>query len=631
MKTIEDMKPPTLIFFLCCLSLGTASAQTPQNVGDTTDGSRATAVHRIKLYDEFDHVIKLDDTPVMPFSPKETCRKCHDYDKIRKGWHFNAADSNAHVGRVGEPWILVDPWAATQIPLSYRRRSGTFLPGSVGLSTLQFVSRFGRHLPGGGVAESDSAQDRSDFMRWQVSGNLDVNCQSCHNADPSQSQSEYGVQVLRQNFRWAATAASGFAMMQGSAGEMPDNFDIYSAVPPEKSNVLPPTIQYDRSRFDPVGRVLFQVPRKIPPEQCYFCHSSKVIGSAQTQRWEMEGDVHLAAGMTCVDCHRNGLDHLMVRGYEGEAEETGRSGASSLTCRGCHLRNDGESISQFGRSGAPHPEHAGLPPVHLEKLACTACHSGPWPSDNAMRVKTSRAHGLGIPRINKADDALPHIVTPVYAKQQNGTYAPHNLFWPAFWAYERNDTLQPVSPEMVRPIVREIFQQDTTRTVGSWPMLREGDILAVLRQLQQLDSTRGTPLYVSAGKIFVITPEGSLATREHSAAQPYAWPIAHDVRPKAQSLGIRGCSDCHAAGSPFFFGSVAIASPYFSRGDTVTGMTQYQDQSAVFPWLFSMSFLFRPGLKLVIIVSFAVIALVVLIYVVRGFAHFIQTLSAEEE
>jgi len=52
-------------------------------------------------------------------------------------------------------------------------------------------------------------RDLNDYMRWQVSGMLPVNCQSCHNADPGQSQAEYGVQVMRQNFRWAAAASSG--------------------------------------------------------------------------------------------------------------------------------------------------------------------------------------------------------------------------------------------------------------------------------------------------------------------------------------------------------------------------------------------------------------------------------------
>jgi hypothetical protein len=217
-----------LALLVSALYGGRVIAQTQENVGDVADGNRSVPVHLIKIYDEFDHVIKLDDRPLMPFSPRQTCRKCHDYEKIRHGWHFNAADSVAP-GRRGEPWILVDRQGATQIPLSYRSWPGTHAPSSVGLSTFGFIKTFGRHLPGGGVGEKESAQDLNDYMRWQVSGGLDINCQSCHNGDPGQSQAEYGVQVLRQNFRWAATAGSGFSTVQGSAGEMPDNFECSSS------------------------------------------------------------------------------------------------------------------------------------------------------------------------------------------------------------------------------------------------------------------------------------------------------------------------------------------------------------------------------------------------------------------
>jgi hypothetical protein len=39
------------------------------------------------------------------------------------------------------------------------------------------------------------------------------------------------------------------------------------------------------------------------------------------------------------------------------------------------------------------------------------------------------------------------------------------------------------------------------------------------------------------------------------------WPIAHDVRPAAQSLGVRNCEDCHSPDLPFFFGKVQVDSP----------------------------------------------------------------------
>jgi hypothetical protein len=410
---------------------------------------------------------------------------------------------------------------------------------------------------------------------------------------------------------------------------MPDNFDLYSAVPPEKSEFLPPTVTYNKSRFDVAGKVLFNVPRKMPPVQCSFCHSSKVIDPRRPDRWEAEEDVHIAAGMTCVDCHRNGLDHQMTRGYEGEAEVTGRPAASSLTCKGCHLGSDDGGVPAEGRRGAPRPLHLGIPPVHFDKLACTACHSGPWPSANTLRVKTSRAHSLGIPKADKADDALPQIMTPVFARQADGKYAPHNIFWPAFWAYRKQNLIEPAATDLVRPLVAEIFAKDTTRTLGRWPVLRDADILYVLRRLHEQDSTC-IPVYISAGKLFQIGSGGKLETIYQEAAGPYLWPIAHDVRPKAQSLGIRGCADCHATDAPFYFGSVVKASPYIVESDSMTRMTKYQDKSAVSAWLFSMSFLFRPGLKALIILSFVLIALVVLIYTMRGLAHIIRILAEEE-
>ena len=618
-----------LLILLCALTGGTTLARPQENVGDIPDGNRSTQVHLIKIYDEFDHVIKQDDRPVLPFSPKNTCRKCHDYEKIRHGWHFNAADSGVSPGRPGEPWILVDPGALTQIPLSYRNWRGTYRPYDVGLSSLKFLATFGHHVPGGSVGEKE--RELNDYMRWRVSGTLEVNCQSCHNGDPGQSQAEYGIQVLRQNFRWAATAGSGFATVQGSAAEMPDSYDQYSAVPPEKSDILPPTVTYNSSRMDPSGRVLFNVPRKMPAAQCAFCHSSKVIDPARPERWEADEDVHMAAGMLCIDCHRNGIDHRIIRGYEGESESRDQPPVGSFTCRGCHLGSTGESAPLEGRRGAPRPAHLGIPPVHFERLACTACHSGPWPDATTYRVKTSRAHALGIPKADRADDALPHIASPVFAQQSDGTFAPHNIFWPAFWGFERNSIIVPIGPDRIRPLVTVILGRDTTRRTGRWPVVREPEILEILHLARGLDSAAGDPVYVSGTVTYAIGPGGTLTRTRQDAARAYAWPIAHDVRPKAQSLGIRGCTDCHDTGAPFHFGTVKVASPFVASADSLTRMTDYQDVSRISAWFFSMSFLFRPGLKAVIILCFLLIAAVVLLQTMRGLAHIIRKLAAGEK
>jgi hypothetical protein len=41
-------------------------------------------------------------------------------------------------------------------------------------------------------------------------------------------------------------------------------------------------------------------------------------------------------------------------------------------------------------------------------------------------------------------------------------------------------------------------------------------------------------------------------------ATPYLWPLAHDVRPATQALGVRGCTDCHATNAPIDYGHTVL-------------------------------------------------------------------------
>jgi hypothetical protein len=289
-----------LLFFLVA---GTnLFAQVPPKIGDLSDGSRATPVHLIQLLDEDSSVIRLDEQPLLPFSPKFTCGgKCHDYEQIKHGWHFNSADSIDSSGRPGTPWIYVDQQTFTQIPLSFRHWPGVYTPRQAGLSILQFIQIFGRQMPGGGAGEQENIRELADLFRWQVSGNLEINCLGCHNAEPTQDPAEYAAQTARQNFRWAATAASGIAVVRGSAKAMPDNYDLYWGAAPDQPQDLPPQVVYDAGRFKRRQEIFFNITRDIPNRNCYFCHSLTVIDSNRTERWQLGQDVHLAAGLKCVD------------------------------------------------------------------------------------------------------------------------------------------------------------------------------------------------------------------------------------------------------------------------------------------------------------------------------------------
>jgi hypothetical protein len=448
-------------------------------IGDESDGSRAGAVHLIGLLDESGATISAGEDQAQPFSTRQTCGVCHTYEQISKGWHFNAVDANVSAGRAGEPWIYVDADTAMQVPLSYRAWPGTFKPEQLGLSPLGFVKLFGRHTPGGGAGELDS-ESPDEIMRQFVSGKLEVNCLSCHNTSYGQNQAEYASQVMRQNYRWAPTGACEFASVKGAAASQADTYD------PLVSDAI--AVKYHPGTFGYKNRVLFDIVREVPNERCYFCHSEKIVTPNGSEKWAVEEDVHIAAGLRCVDCHRNGPDHDIIRGHEGERRPSHDSLAGVFTCRGCHLGSQ-SAVPTAGRLGAPKPKHAGIPPIHFEKLTCTACHSGPWPGGKTYRSKTSRAHALGTFFANKADDALPHIVTPVSAKQDDGKIAPHRLLWPAFWATMKDQAVGPIELEVVKQTLVPVIGESPSS--GGWSSLTAEQITEALPASSNSRSIRG--------------------------------------------------------------------------------------------------------------------------------------------
>lgn len=640
---------------LCLLSMflqpAPAATSAEKVILNRGDGTRAPAVHRIPLYAEAEpgqkrEKITAKTDPALPFSMRGTCSECHvyehTYDVIRKGWHFNATEPNVPAGRPGQPWIHVDAAMGTQIPLSYRAWPGTFRPEQVGLGPFKFAVEFGRHMPGGGVGEVET-KDQAEIPRQMVSGTLEINCLSCHDADAADDQAEYAANVEKQNFRWAATASVGFAAMTGSAEKMKDTYDYTMPDTVTEAELIPqiPTVTYRANTFDHKDNVFFNVSGKISSERCYFCHSDINVDKYGTQRWEADEDVHLAAGLACVDCHREGLEHNTIRGYEGE--NNANAVAARSTCRGCHL-GDESGPPLGGRLGAPVPKHKGIPAVHFERLSCTACHSGPWPESEATRCKTSQAHALGTHNVNKAPNALPHIEYPVFAKAAGGIEAyaggslvlaggkitPHKLIWPAYWGMlSKDNKVQPVELATVTNTVGGVLKGVTAPRTGDWAPLKEEQIAQALKALG--GSAEQKPVYVTGGLLYRLGDDGKLLPpQKHPAAAAYMWPIAHNVRPAAQSLGVGKCTVCHSTNSAFFFGNVAADSPVASvKG---VGMKQYEFQQAPHgrTWAFAASFVFRPWFKGVAIGSVAVIGIVLLLYGLKALGAIAKVLAEQE-
>ena len=655
-KDVDTLKK--VLFAGLCLSLvlawsivaGFAAEPATKAVTTRGDGTRTPGVHRLPLYAEAepgkqgDKITKETD-PALPFSMRGTCSECHiykhDYDVIKKGWHFNATDANVPAGRPGQPWIYADAATGTQISLSYRTWPGTFRPDQVGLSPFRFAQLFGRQMPGGGAGEIDTKND-AEIPRQIVSGKLEINCLSCHDRDPAHDQAEYTAQVAKQSFRWAATASTPFASVSGSAKEMDDTFDYMmpdTVTNPEKKAQVP-TVKYQASVFDDKHQVFFNVSGKIPSTRCYFCHSDINVDQCGNEKWQGDEDVHLAAGLTCVDCHREGLEHNTIRGYEGEVNANEM--AAKTSCKGCHLGDENGRRPEGGRLGAPVPTHKGIPTVHFERLACTACHSGPWPADTTYRVKTSQAHGLGTRTVNKSPTALPHVLYPVYVKQAPagggeasatpGKIGPHKLIWPAYWgAVSDKGDVKPVDLETVKTVVGSALKGIPLTAAGDWAEIKEDQVVAALKALAG-SVKDAKPVYVTGGTLYRLNDGGTLASyQDHPAAAAYVWPIAHNVRPAGQSLGVGKCTVCHSTNSAFLFGKVAVDSPIAA----VSKLTKVQYEFAKLPhsrtWAFAWSFVFRPWFKVVAIGSMGLIGLVLLVYGLRALAAVARVLAEQEK
>jgi hypothetical protein len=613
------------------------------------DGNRSTAVHRIPLLPDptlKETAIGPEDQPALPYSPRATCGgKCHDYAAIETGWHFNAPDRNVPPGRPGEPYILTDLATGTQIPVSPRGWFGTRRPEDLGLTPWKFTLAFGGHTPGGGYGEKFSGQPGADpAARWMVSGKLEIDCQSCHSGDPLHDQSLWATNIERENLAWAPTAACGFALMKGIAKTVPETWDPMMPSTGDNPKEFPPSLEYDKWRFNANKEVFFDVVRKSAADRCYFCHTSRPAGPDASEKWQEDEDVHLKAGLNCSDCHRHGLDHKVVRGYEGEPAP---AGVPTLTCRGCHLGDQsaaagpaspGRSPDTSGRSpdtmggrlGAPVPEHRGMPTTHFEKLSCTACHSGPMPGKTAGHVQTSRAHGLGVKGKEHRDDAPPFIQWPVFMRQaSDGTIAPHKVLWPAYWCRMQTvvrDLRLPkvIPPEVVQAAAKEAL---ASADLKKWKPLTAEQIRKILTVLSAQEDPAGDPKFVSGGRVYYLVADGSLSSTTDWPGQPYAWPVAHNVRPKAQSLGSGGCTDCHASDSAIFFGQVQPDSMIESEAPVAVAMYEFlgKDPTELRAW--GMSYQFRPFFKVVAFAAAAMSAAVLLLYAFLGLAAALRRAS----
>jgi hypothetical protein len=195
----------------------------------------------------------------------------------------------------------------------------------------------------------------------------------------------------------------------------------------------------------------------------------------------------------------------------------------------------------------------------------------------------------------------------------------------------RAGRVEPIELQIVSQVVGAALKGLTVPRTGDWAPLTEEQVGQALQALA--DAGQVDPVYITGGMLYRLNEDGEPAGPEqnHPAAAPYLWPIAHNVRPAAQSLGVDGqCSVCHSTQAPFFFGSVGVDSPIAAVAGLTRSQYEFQGAPGGRTWAFAMSFIFRPWFKIVAIGSSAVIGVVLLLYGLKALGAVAGVLAEQE-
>jgi formate dehydrogenase gamma subunit len=546
----------------------------------------------------------------VPYSPKQTCGAtgCHDYGKITEGYHFRqgAHELPSEAMRRRYQWVSAPgnyggAWCSPAPLYSYLSPKHNDDPHLIDMTSFTFVTRgCGNCHPGGGPLEYDRERKRYDVWmadpasgftpggennldgdyykaRWSESGVLEADCMLCHLL--SYDFETRNSQMAALNFRWAPTAAAGFARVEGSvAGNQPI------------------TVAYDRSKFHPDGRVSPHIVVSPRNETCLTCHAQP--------GWKKRGadfrsrtDVHLRAGMRCVDCHPAGSRAIDARLRGREVHQLGKGDDP-----GGHVRDDLDntvrdcaSCHSTGEFGAPIATHNGLPPLHLTRIACQSCHI---PEKIVMPIQVQASdvfntdalipaggkqlwafYGVGghyrnhygILHMMGYDDKPTERFRPVVARYKGKIYPVNRVHtsWPGIEVSGQAGLMQPRPSDIFtmwkthtdnRDQYSELAKITDDNGDGIIEVNRPEEIDALIAAITNHLRAIGYPLdgkrvvWVMDNRVYRSGTEYREVETELWEASPYGnvHKYNHDVSPAKAALGANGCSDCHSSGASFF-------------------------------------------------------------------------------
>ncbi len=629
-----------LVGVVCGLSLtlgqSQSLAQSPVEVSPLTGRPRGTDIcPPFFLRDEAGEIIN----PVaginihQPYSPRQTCGAsgCHDYDLITEGYHFTqgAGEEPTEIQKkrflwASSPGNFGGNWCSPAPLYRYMSPKHNDSADTMDLTAFTFfTSACGACHPGGGPGEYDRAGLRydewmsdpdsgftpggdnkfdGDYYRahWSETGVLEADCLLCHK--PHYDYSERQKQLSDWNFRWSATAGAGLAQVTGSVKEGQT-----------------PEVVYDPDRFNPDGTIEPQMIRSPRNEACLSCHAQpgwKKRGANFSPRT----DVHLRAGMRCVDCHPAGSSAEDPRINEFEMHQIGKGddpgglvrndlNNTLITCQDCH---------DTGRLGAPIAEHRGLPPLHLDRIACVACHIperlvmpiqlqasdvyNPAPRIYSPGKKLWTFYGVdgqwrnhyGYLEMMGYDDKPTERFRPVLALYEGKIYPVNRVHsaWPGIEIEGEEALMQPRMRDILG--MWNAHREDPTKYPslarieddsgdGVPEVNRPDEIDALIEAVTQRLADIDYPMegkrvvWVYNERVYSSGTEYRLFDKRDWEASPFAnvHKYSHDILPAQAALGARSCTECHAMDAPFFFAQV-MERPFDAQNAQPVMIPQYR-------------------------------------------------------
>ncbi len=538
-------------------------------------GRTATAQHpAINLLDADGNLIDPihGDNAAAPFSTRQTCGACHDYDTITQGYHFQmgwnvvADDYGAKEGR---PWSLSNGFLGRWYPYAYRQlaKKHNRSADEIDLTVYDWVGfsspargepPCGACHPGGGGLEFDRDGKRydetqaansqlaqtldGDYYRaqWDASGVVEADCLLCH-----LKGYDFGAriqQLTQGNYRWAVVAGSRLGTVRGAVrrGQTPE-------------------MLYETRLFNRDGTLTLDMSWPPPDDNCVYCHGRSDV-KKRGFSWNdfFNPDIHNQQRISCAACHRAGLDHQFAKGDEPSSAAAPELEGSMDDCRECHLG---------GIRGAPVPDHASVRPSHYQRLACESCHIPRLGRAAVQGVDATTGRLVYYTRPTEASEAGAEATwMPDYQRRGDGIIVPINHVLAVWWGNRDADGL--VYPLFLREqeAAWKLFKDAVGDDDGDGrpEVNRDEEIAAGLRAVATALAgnrrfSRVHPVFIKAETSHELDENGavvrsSLAGTPLEGASFVDFSINHNVGATRQTLGARGCDDCHVAGAHFFKG-----------------------------------------------------------------------------